>query len=57
MLILSRKEDEAIIIKLPNGDQIDVIVTQINGNHVRVGVDADDSVEIIREELVSMIRI
>ena len=50
MLVLSRKEDEAIIIKLPNGDQIDVIVTQINGNQVRIGVDADADVEIMREE-------
>jgi len=53
MLILSRKEDEAIIIKLPNGDQIDVIVTQINGNQVRLGVDAAQDVEIVREELLS----
>lgn len=53
MLVLSRKEDEAIIIKLPNGEQIDVIVTQINGNHIRVGVDADEDVEIVRKELLS----
>ena len=51
MLVLSRKEDEAIIIKLPNGDQIDVIVMQINGNQVRIGVDADEDVEIVREEI------
>ena len=52
MLVLSRKEDEAIIIKLPNGRQIDVIVTQIDGNQVRIGVDADEDVKIMREELL-----
>jgi len=52
MLVLSRKENEAVIIKLPNGDQIDVIVTQINGNQVRVGVDADKEALILRGELL-----
>ena len=54
MLVLSRKEDEAIIIKLPNGDQIDVIVIRINGNQVKVGVDADERINIVREELLEL---
>ena len=53
MLILTRGVDEAIILTLPNGEQIDIIVTEIKGNQVRIGIDADDDVEIMREELLS----
>ena len=52
MLVLTRKVGEAIIIKLPNGQQVDVIVTDIGGSQVRIAVDADRCVEIMREELI-----
>ena len=52
MLVLTRKEDEAIILTMPSGKQIDIIVTEIKGNQVRISVDADDDVEIMREELI-----
>jgi carbon storage regulator len=47
MLVLSRKPNEAIII---NGN-IRVMVVGIRGNHVRLGIEAPDSVAIFREEL------
>ena len=51
MLILSRKIDEAVVLQLPNGDEIDVIVTEINGNTIKLGFDMPDDVNAVREEL------
>ena len=53
MLTLTRKNGEAIILRLENGDQIDIIVAGISNNQVRISIDADDSVEIKREELLN----
>ena len=47
MLVLSRKLNETIII---NGD-IRITVVGIRGNHVRLGIEAPDSVGIFRQEL------
>lgn len=35
MLIFSRKPNEGIIVELPNGQQIYIAVTEVNGNQVR----------------------
>ena len=48
MLTLSRKHGEAIII---NGD-IRVVV-MIDGNKVKLGIDAPKDVSIVREELIA----
>ena len=53
MLVLTRKEDEAIILTMLNGSQIDIIVTRIKGRQVSIGIDANDDVERMREELLS----
>jgi carbon storage regulator len=47
MLVLSRKLNETIVIA---GD-IRITVVGIRGNQVRLGIDAPDSVGILREEL------
>jgi carbon storage regulator len=47
MLVLSRKRNEAIVIN----DDIRIMVVAVHGNQVRLGVEAPDSVKIIREEL------
>ena len=47
MLVLSRKLNESIVI---NGN-IRVTVVGLRGNHVRLGIEAPDSVEILRQEL------
>ena len=47
MLVLSRKLNESIIID----GNIRITIVGIRGNHVRVGIEAPDSVPIIREEL------
>lgn len=48
MLVLSRRKDERILI----GDDIVITVCRINGDRVRVGVEAPDSVPVLRAELV-----
>jgi carbon storage regulator len=47
MLVLSRKVGEAIHI----GDQITVIVSRIDGNRVRLALNAPRDVHIVRSEL------
>lgn len=52
MLILSRKEEESIII---NGN-IEVKVLEIGEGKVRLGIDAPKEVDIFREELYKSIQ-
>ena len=47
MLVLTRKQDEVICI----GDGIEVMVVEIRGDKVRLGVKADSSVPIHRKEV------
>jgi carbon storage regulator len=47
MLVLTRKLNESIIIN----DDVRITVVGIRGNHVRLGIEAPDSVPIFREEL------
>lgn len=47
MLVLSRKAGESICI----GDNIEVTVSQINGNRIRLAISAPPEVSIIRSEL------
>lgn len=48
MLVLSRKENQSIRI----GDGIEIVVSQIRGNSVRLAISAPPSVPILRKELV-----
>ena len=47
MLVLSRKTDQDLII----GGQIRVKVLKVKGNSVRLGIEAPDSVRIVRGEI------
>ena len=47
MLVLSRRPGETIII----GDNITVYVHGIEGNRVKIGVEAPDDVPILRGEI------
>ena len=47
MLIITRRVDEAIFID----EDIDIVITKIDGNQVGIGIDAPRDVEIWREEL------
>ena len=47
MLVLSRKKSEVIRI----GDDIKIMVSEIVGDKVRIGIDAPSAVPIHREEV------
>ena len=48
MLILTRRPGESILI----GDDIEVTIARIDGNQVRIGVEAPRDVKIVRGELL-----
>jgi carbon storage regulator len=47
MLVLSRKTGERILI----GPNIEIIVTEVRGDRVRLGFTCPPNVRVIREEL------
>lgn len=52
MLVLSRKKDETIILKSPNMEDIKITIVRIdNRNKVRIGIEADKEVTVLRSEL------
>jgi carbon storage regulator CsrA len=52
MLVLSRKKDETIIVRIPGREDIKLTVVRIdNLNKVRIGIEADKDVVILRSEL------
>lgn len=51
MLLLTRRVGESLFI----GNNIKVTVLGLNGNQVRIGIEAPDDVPILREELVEII--
>ena len=52
MLVLSRKKDEKIMI----GDDVTLMVIEIRGDKVRLGIDAPKDVAVHREEVFDAIR-
>ncbi|MEZ6128020.1 MAG: carbon storage regulator CsrA [Planctomycetaceae bacterium] len=52
MLVLSRKKDEKIVI----GDNITLMVIEIRGDKVRLGIDAPRDVTVHREEIYEAIK-
>lgn len=52
MLVLSRKKDEKIILRAPGIEDIEVTIVRIESqNKVRVGIEANSEVTILRKEL------
>ena len=52
MLVLSRKKDEKIMI----GDDVTLMVIEIRGDKVRLGIEAPKHVSVHREEVYDAIR-
>lgn len=48
MLILSRKKNEGLVIN----ENTEITVIDIQGDKVRIGIDAPDFVKIVRKELL-----
>lgn len=47
MLVLTRKKDQAIVIN----DNIEITVLEVQGDQVRIGINAPRSVSIHRKEI------
>ena len=47
MLLLTRRAGESILI----GNDIRVMVVELKGNHVRIGIEAPQHIAIVREEI------
>jgi carbon storage regulator len=52
MLVLSRKKDQSIMI----GDDIEITVLGIEGDQIKLGINAPRSVEIQRKEIYIAIK-
>ena len=48
MLIVSRKKNESILIQ----NNIEVVVLDIQGDKVRIGIEAPNDIKIMRSELL-----
>lgn len=51
MLVLSRQEDETIVITTPMGERITIVLVNIRGNKARLGVQASMDYEVHRGEV------
>ena len=51
MLVLSRKAGESIVL----GRSIEVFVLEVQGNRVRLGVQAPENVPVARKEIIERI--
>ncbi|HMA60801.1 MAG TPA: carbon storage regulator CsrA [Halanaerobiales bacterium] len=52
MLILTRKENEKILID----EEIEISIVEIKGNKVKIGINAPEEVEILREEVYKSVK-
>ena len=57
MLILSRKPNESLIIEMEGLEEpVEIIVTELNANQVRLGIQAPQGCKIWRKELYQTIQ-
>ena len=51
MLILTRRAGEAIVITTDHGERITVTPTERSSGHIKLAIDAPESVSVDREEV------
>ncbi len=52
MLVLSRKKNQGIMI----GDNIEITIIEVQGDQVRIGINAPKSISVYRKELYEEIQ-
>ena len=52
MLVLSRRKNESIMI----GDDVEIIIVDIRGNNVRLGITAPKTIPVHRREVYEAIQ-
>ena len=52
MLVLKRKLGEAIIITTQSGESVEIKVSEISEGRVKLGIDAEKSIAVLRKEVV-----
>ncbi len=52
MLVLSREKDESIIV----GDDVKIIIVDVRGDKVRLGITAPKSISVHRKEVYAAIQ-
>ena len=53
MLVLTRKQDESITIRCPDGKYVNISVCRIDSNYkIRLGIEAPGDYKITRTELI-----
>ena len=53
MLVLTRKSDQSIMI----GEDIEIVVTSIEGNTVKIGIKAPRDIKILRKETFDQVKL
>lgn len=53
-LILSRKEQESVVIFTGTDEQIEITITKIDSNQVMLSFDGPENVDIWRSELLEI---
>ena len=48
MLIITRKQGESFML----GDDIEIIIAEVNGDRARIAINAPKEVKVLRKELV-----
>lgn len=52
MLVLARKKGESIMI----GDQVELVILEVDGDQVKVGIHAPKQVQVFRKEIYETIQ-
>lgn len=52
MLILTRKKGQAIVV----GDDMEIVITAIEGDQVKIGINALPNIKIYRKELIEAVQ-
>lgn len=52
MLVVTRKKDEKILI----GDNVRILIIDVKGDRVRIGIDAPKNVSIYRSEVLDSLK-